>query len=571
MAGRSGDETEPEPPAAEDEAGRPGPDRFRALELEAYDAIVVGAGAGGLTAAALLARRGRSVLVLDQHYVAGGAATVFRRPGYEFDIGLHYVGDCGPQGLIPRILRAAGADGVRFLELDPDGFETYRFPDFEFRVPRGLDTFGARLLERFPAEAAGIHRYLELLREAGALLQGPEALAGPAGPGAGAGLRLALRWATATVGEFLDGCTKDPRLRAVLTGQQGDYGQPPSRAALLFHALLVAHYAAGAYYPEGGGQVPADRLAASIERHGGKILLRARVLRFLVERGRAVGVELHSRHLGRRTVRAPVIVANADLKRTLLELIDPAQLRPATLARTRTLEMSPGLATLYLGVRRDLMQEGLRRSNYWVFPGYDPEPLYQAAAEGRFVEEPPLYLSLTSLKDPDNRRLAPPGVCNLQLLTVVPAAPAAWGVTGAEAESGAYRRAPGYLQAKQRLTARLLAGAERVLPGLRGDVMFHELSTPLTHARYTLASAGTPYGLALVPSQSLHRRPGPRTEIEGLYLCGASTRTGPGILGVLLSGLAAAAEIVGPGLMHEVLAAGAPPLTAPPDRRTVAP
>ena len=103
-------------------------DRFKTLESDTFDVIVVGAGIGGLTAAATLANRGKQVLVLDMHYEMGGCATVFHRKGkdYEFDVGLHYIGDCGKDGLIPRILRGAGIDDgeIRFIEQDPEGFET---------------------------------------------------------------------------------------------------------------------------------------------------------------------------------------------------------------------------------------------------------------------------------------------------------------------------------------------------------------------------------------------------------------------------------------------------------------
>jgi phytoene dehydrogenase-like protein len=116
-------------------------DRFRSLDDRRFDVIVVGAGMGGLTAAALLTRQGKRVLVVDQHAVAGGNATIFKRSGYEFDVGLHYIGGCHPDGPIPRILRAAGVDDVEFEELDPDGFDTLVFPDFEFRIPKGIDRY----------------------------------------------------------------------------------------------------------------------------------------------------------------------------------------------------------------------------------------------------------------------------------------------------------------------------------------------------------------------------------------------------------------------------------------------
>ncbi|HEU4538093.1 MAG TPA: NAD(P)-binding protein, partial [Polyangiaceae bacterium] len=339
-------------------------ERFRTLPAGPFDAIVVGAGLGGLSAGAILARRGARVLVVDRHYAAGGNATVFKRRGYEFDVGMHYIGGCGPRGVVPRILRAGGAEPVEFLELDADGYDTLVFPDFTFRVPKGLEAFRRRLLEHFPDERRGVERYLSLL-EPLFLLQG-------GGAGAVASLRalpkalLLARWSRSTYGAFLDTCTANPRLRAVLTGQSGDYALPPSRAALPVGAGLVAHYLSGAYFPKGGGQVISDRLAEAIERNGGKILLRTDARRILVERGRVVGVELASKHLGVRVVRAPCVVSNADLKQTLERLVGPDHLKPKTLARTRAFEMAPALGVVYVGLRRDLRAEGHPRTNYWV-------------------------------------------------------------------------------------------------------------------------------------------------------------------------------------------------------------
>jgi phytoene dehydrogenase-like protein len=323
------------------------------------------------------------------------------------------------------------------------------------------------------------------------------------------------------------------------------------------HAAIVAHYAGGAWYPEGGGQAMADRLAAAIEAAGGAILLRTRATRILVEGGRVTGVELDSHHLGRRVVRAPVVISNADLKHTMRDLVGAPHLAPAVLARVADYEMSPGLGVVYLGVRRDLAASGLRNANYVVFSDYDLESAYATARAGRFVERPPCYLSLTSLKDPDNPRLAPPGVANVQLMTVVPAAPAAWGADADDVASGRYRRSEGYQAAKHAFAERMLDQAETVLPGLRGQIVHREVATPLTHTRFTGSSDGTSYGIALTPAQSLWRRPTAGTDIGGLYLCGASTITGHGIAGTMISGVLAAARVAGWRLVPEVLGARA--------------
>jgi phytoene dehydrogenase-like protein len=543
-------------------------DRFRSLERDRFDVVVVGAGIGGLTAAALLARRGYSVLVLDQHYVAGGNATVFRRPGYEFDVGVHYIGDCAPGGSIPGILRAAGVDDVEFRPLDADGFDTLVFPDFTFQVPRGIHRYRERLLEQFPRERRGIDRYIRVLEQFDAL-QGLAVKPRKAWKVLPRSL-TALRYATATLGSFLDTCTRDPKLRAALAAENGDYGQPPSRASLMLHAGLMLHYLkSGGYYPVGGGQVMSDRLADSIERNGGKILLRARVERIVVEDGRATGVVLFNKHVGRREVRAGTVIANSDLKRTLLELVGPEVLSPRTAKRVGDYEMSPALGVVYLGIRGDLAAEGLPNTNYWVSRSYDFERIYENTRAGRFDPDPLVYISIASLKDPENRRIAPPGMTNLQLMSLAPSQPESWGVTPAQVESGAYSKVADYQEHKARYAARLIEGAERVLPGLRDRIVMQEVSTPLTHSRYTLSSGGTSYGLSLIPSQFFLRRPGARTEIENLYLCGASTRMGHGIMGAMMGGLEAASQLVGRQIYGEALRrrpADAAPATPP--RRT---
>ena len=135
---------------------------------EHWDVVVVGSGPGGLTAGACLAAAGRRVLVVERHDLAGANAQVFRRhhqgAEFEFDVGVHYLGDCGPGGLFPSIFSGLGVgDRVDFRPLDPDGFDTLHFPDLTFRVPAGWDAYRDRLVEAFPEERAGLERRIRVL------------------------------------------------------------------------------------------------------------------------------------------------------------------------------------------------------------------------------------------------------------------------------------------------------------------------------------------------------------------------------------------------------------------------
>src|SRR3970040_2888554 len=131
-----------------------------------WDVSVVGSGLGGLTAAAYASALGRWVLVLEQHYIAGGNASVFRRKRvFECDVGTHYLAQCEPGGNVRTILRGVGLeDVVEFLEMDPDGFDTIVFPGVCVRMPKGWERYRERLVQAFPEQAEGGGRGVDILQ-----------------------------------------------------------------------------------------------------------------------------------------------------------------------------------------------------------------------------------------------------------------------------------------------------------------------------------------------------------------------------------------------------------------------
>lgn len=514
---------------------------------------IIGSGLGGLVAAANLAQAGLSVALFEGHYVAGGCATQFsrgpKRAKYHFDIGLHYIGDCGPSGQIPRLLRQVGIDDVRFREMDPDGFDRLVFPDLEFRIPANLELYRDRLVAMFPHERRAIDAYVKLV---GGVITAGRAMERGGRPPlrevpalALAGLRLA-RHRNATIAQVFDAIgLRDPKVKAIMLGQSGDYGLPPSKVSAMLHMGLAGHYFRGAYYPEGGGQVIADRLAQRIESLGGSIHLRHPIERILVENGRAVGVRVAPR-AGEpaRDVRADIVLSNADYKKTLLELVGPEHLPSGVVTKTERAEMPAALFMAYLGVQGKL--DGLGAHNIWQFDSYDMEQFYAAAMErtGEVVTHG-CYVTSASYKDPEHAlHHAPTGVTNVEVMTVVPGTLERFGVSKDEIAQWGYRKNDRYHSIKQRIEDDMIARLDRLFPGSASRVVFRESATPVSHVRYTQATDGTSYGLASTPQQFFEGRPGYRGPLESLYLCGASTRAGHGIVGAMASGRAAAHKIL---------------------------
>src|SRR5690349_11251083 len=104
----------------------PGP-QARGRPMKRYDTVVIGGGIAGLTSAAALAAAGRRVLVLEQYSVVGGSTHVFRRKGrWEWQVGVHHLPDCGPNGDIPTVFRGLGlAEHITFEPMDRTGYERY--------------------------------------------------------------------------------------------------------------------------------------------------------------------------------------------------------------------------------------------------------------------------------------------------------------------------------------------------------------------------------------------------------------------------------------------------------------
>lgn len=498
-----------------------------------YDAIVIGSGEGGLTAALALARSGKRVAVFEQHDRPGGYSQSFQLDGYQFSPGVHYVGALGPGKSLRQIYEGLGvANDLVFLEIDPTGYDRVFAGGDRFDIPAGRDRFKEKLQTTFPSEREGLDRYFDVISK----LIDEMGWAAPIHGVLDAARMVAhmpttLLHGLQPLGAFLDGCTKDPFLRAILTIQSGDHGMAPSRAPTALHAGLQGYYFDGGCYPRGGAHSIPETFVRHVRAHGGEVHLGSPVAKILVEDGRALGVRLADG----REIRAGIVVSNADPGVTWGELVDPEHLGFFLRRRIEHLHWSVSTLSLFMAVDMDLRGAGLDSGNVWWSRTHDVDAAYDYAERPSLDGTEPidgLFFNVTTLKDPSLRR---DGIHTVEAIAIAGPGPfARWrdvprGLRGAD-----------YAALKAALAERILDAVETFVPGLRDRVVFKALSTPLTNMHYLHATEGGIYG-----TEKTIGNLGPfsfpvKTHLDGLFQCGAST-IAPGVNGVTNSGLDAAA------------------------------
>lgn len=499
-----------------------------------WDVIVIGTGIGGMSAAAALARGGRRVLLLERHYLPGGFTHAYSRKGFEWDVGVHAIGEMGPGELPGRILAWLTGGAVKMVSLG-NPFDRFRFDDGEeFALPDSRKAYEAALRARFPDQAERIGNYLRvvdrvcLYSKAFFLLKSlPRSVAQLAN---GLIHRLSRDWWATTTAEVFDELGISGRLRTILSLHWGYYGSPPATSSFPVHALTHSHFWNGAYYPAHGATALAEGLISTIQSAGGEVLCRAEVRGLIVEGGRAVGVTTADG----TQFRAPIVISAAGAKRTVGSIV-PEALRDSEWGRTILgIPDSPPYICLNLGFEGPLDPDDAAAANLWLLRGADAERPLWDPRDGSAPHI--LYVSFPSKKNPHHQ----PGPKERQTGECVTFVP--WELFSAWRDSRHHARPEAYRELKGRIEALVLAELRLRLPKLMEKLVFCELSTPLSTEHFTGASRGAIYGLEASPRRFTCDHLRSRTPLPGFYLTGVDMAS-LGVVGGMVSGVLTAASI----------------------------
>jgi len=508
---------------------------------------MIGSGIGCLSAAAILSKEGKKVLVLERHYTPGGFTHVFKRRGYEWDVGIHYIGEVQRKNSAIRLL----FDYITDSELEwadmGNVYDRVIIGNKKYDFVKGVKNFKNKLLEYFPHEKSSIDKYIDLVfssNKATGKFYLSKLLPNILNIIIGRFIKKDyLKYSNQTTYDVLSKIIKNDQLIKVLTAQYGDYGLPPKQSSFAMHASVVKHYFDGGSFPVGGSSKILEAIDPVIEKSSGTILISAEVKEVIVENNKAVGVLMADG----KELYAKTIVSGTGIFNTYEKLI-PSRvgIEHNLISRLNKIKPSVSHGCLYIGLNGSPEGLSLPKHNLWIYP---EEGSHDKCVENYLNDInapfPLVYISFPSSKDPTwNQRY--PNKSTIDIITLLP-----FEVFSRWENTKWMKRGDSYDKFKEKISKRLLEYLFKQLPDLRDKIDHYELSSPLTTQNFVNYKKGELYGIDHDPERFNQSFLKPKTEIKNFFLTGQDIVTA-GVGGALFSGLLTASAVAGKNLINRI-------------------
>jgi len=494
--------------------------------MEAYDAVVIGAGNGGLTGAVTLAQAGLKVLLLERHNVPGGCATSFCRGRFEFEVALHQLSGLGrpdkPGPLRSIFGRLGILDDLTFVEI-PELYRVVMPGVLDITLPSERAELIRLLEDRFPAEKQNMGRFFDLLYRFAGEVFGAHYFNDP--NVSREKYPLLYEYAFRSAADVLDEFFDDPVLKATLSVYWGYIGVPPGHMAFAWLAILfMAYLEFKPFHLQGGSQALSNALFSRFLALGGTARLNCGAARIELKDGAVTAVVLDD---GER-VGARYVLSNASPVTVFGRMIGPDQAPAGVFESLKRVEIGHSGFVIFMGLDCEPADIGLGAATNFLLSHTDlrDRPLREMREMGLGTE-----LKVLSCHDFADPSFSPSGACQLGLVTLKYAEP--------------WMRVPPtqYFRVKNACAEAMLAQADQVCPGLRDHIEEIEVATPLTHMRYLGHPAGAIYGFTRYLKDGPFTAPSPPDQVKGLYFSGGWSGD-HGFQGSLSSGVSRANAII---------------------------
>lgn len=458
--------------------------------MQQYDAIVIGAGNGGLACAATLAEKGKKVILFEKHNIPGGCGTSFRRGRFEFEVALHQLSSMGtPEkpGPLRELFRRYGIeDKIEWIEIK----ELFRvnFPDGTgISIPADRKNCEAFLCSQFPQEKESILRYFETVyafcSESAAFAEKSAQSTGEPSAAKKAIMKMGFpkmyptlaRYALKSTQEVLDEFFKDVKLQLALSAYWCFMGMPPARFPWSILAKCTNIYMEDKpFYLRGTSMMMNQAIMDAVQRMGGVVHLNRGVERIVLEGGAAVGVVDEKGE----EYRASKIISNISPLATYGALLQPEEVPQVAQEYLRPYTVGISALTCFIGLDCTPEEIGFTTSFTLNYESFDANEDFKDAYK-LLPEKDPLVATCYTVDDPE---ISPPGTSIITAGTLKYSAE--WEKLTPEQ----------YYEKKYEAGKRIVARLEKMYPGFTDHIEEMEVATPLTHMRYLNHPGGAIYG-----------------------------------------------------------------------------